>query len=364
MARVNDKPFGERLIDAVIAASKLYPGRETLFTTTVKALLCNHHILVVGPHGTAKSAVMNCFSQLFPEAVQFATQLTGESTEDVVFGPPNIKTLQETGQITHEVDGMLPAANFAFLEEFFDASSSLARSMLTVLNERKFNKGIDHFDVPLYSAMATSNFYPEGDEAFAAVMDRFLFHVKVDYLTDKEDVGSMLRGTLEREALKLPEFSLSELEDFHASVAEVAVPEYVLDAYLGVLELSNGDSSVSDRRKVWALHAAKTAARARGSDTVAIEDLTWSVDALAPAGFAGALTIRAAGIQLVKTQMEDEADRIKYEPLWSKVVADPTGIEAVVAAAVKEVVLYYSDLPGISEEAERVIDKIRAGECQ
>jgi MoxR-like ATPase len=76
---------------------------------------------------------------------------------------------------------MLPEAEFAFLDELFNANSAILNNLLTVLNERVYRRGAETHRLPLLSAFAASNHLPE-DDALQALFDRFLLRCKVDPL--------------------------------------------------------------------------------------------------------------------------------------------------------------------------------------
>src|SRR5262245_59133317 len=74
---------------------------------------------------------------------------------------------------------MLPEAEFAFLDELFNANSAILNNLLTVLNERVYRRGAETHRLPLLSTFAASNQLPE-DDALQALFDRFLLRCKVD----------------------------------------------------------------------------------------------------------------------------------------------------------------------------------------
>src|SRR5205823_8207330 len=83
------------------------------------------------------------------------------------------------GTVATVTTGMLPEAEFAFLDELFNANSAILNNLLTVLNERVYRRGAETHQLPLLSAFAASNHLPE-DDALQALFDRFLLRCKVD----------------------------------------------------------------------------------------------------------------------------------------------------------------------------------------
>src|SRR5207249_2066577 len=118
---------------------------------------------------------------------QFATAVRGRyfeylltrfSEPNEVFGPIDIAKLRE-GTVATVISGMLPEAEFVFLDELFNANSAILNNLLTVLNERVYRRGAETHRLPLLSLFSASNHLPE-DDALRALFDRFLLrcHVK------------------------------------------------------------------------------------------------------------------------------------------------------------------------------------------
>src|SRR5207245_7008511 len=74
-------------------------------------------------------------------------------------------------------------APLAFLDDIYNARSSILNTILTVMNERRFHNGREVTEVPLLTLFAASNELPEDDELLA-LNDRFLLRFVVDYLAE------------------------------------------------------------------------------------------------------------------------------------------------------------------------------------
>src|SRR5439155_26833281 len=77
--------------------------------------------------------------------------------------------------------GMLPEAEFVFLDELFNANSAILNNLLSVLNERVYRRGAETHALPVLSVFSASNHLPE-DEALKALFDRFLLRCHVEDL--------------------------------------------------------------------------------------------------------------------------------------------------------------------------------------
>lgn len=55
-----------------------------------------------------------------------------------------------------KVDGYLPTAEVAFIDEIFKANSAILNALLTLLNERLFDNGNQRLPVPLLCLVSSS----------------------------------------------------------------------------------------------------------------------------------------------------------------------------------------------------------------
>ena len=68
--------------------------------------------------------------------------------EQELFGPLSMRALEEDRYV-RQVDGYLPSARVAFIDEIFKANSAILNTLLTILNERLFDNGSSRVRVPL-----------------------------------------------------------------------------------------------------------------------------------------------------------------------------------------------------------------------
>lgn len=173
-------PTLSRLRDEVLQPLKnRFVGRDEVLDLIALALVAGEHLFLLGPPGTAKSLLIRQFAR----AVQgryFEYMLTRFSEPNEIFGPIDIAKLRE-GTVATVISGMLPEAEFAFLDELFNANSAILNNLLTVLNERVYRRGAEIHRLPLLSLFSASNQLPE-DESLRALFDRFLLRCPVDHL--------------------------------------------------------------------------------------------------------------------------------------------------------------------------------------
>src|SRR4029078_4667679 len=111
-----------------------FPERQSVIDGALCAVLASEHILVLGPPGTAKSALARAIAQALGGSY-FERLLTKFSTPEELFGPVSLRALRQD-RFERVVACKLPEAEFAFVDEVFKANSAILNSMLGVINER------------------------------------------------------------------------------------------------------------------------------------------------------------------------------------------------------------------------------------
>lgn len=242
--------------------------REQLAELMVLAAIAREHLLIIGPPGTAKSAVVRRVAQAL--GGRYFEYLLGRFTEpSELFGPVDLRKLRE-GQVETDVTGMLPEAEIAFLDEVFLGSTAILNTLLGVLNERRFRRGHTDLPCPLRVCVGAANALPE-DESLAAFADRFLLHLFVDPVPDHQLEALLAGGWLADAATPAHCAELADLDLLSAAVEGVDVQHargVLADA---IRKLRAAGLNLSDRRivKTQRLVAAATVLAARTQATEA-----------------------------------------------------------------------------------------------
>src|SRR5271155_5296882 len=184
-------PAVSRLRTEVVEPLKgRFVGRDEVVDLIALAVTAGEHLFLHGPPGTAKSALIRQFA-VAVRGNYFEYLLTRFSEPNEVFGPIDLVRLRE-GTVATVTTGMLPEAEFIFLDELFNANSAILNNLLTVLNERVYRRGAEVHRLPLLSLFSASNHLAE-DEALGALFDRFLLRCRVEPLP-REMMPRLLRA--------------------------------------------------------------------------------------------------------------------------------------------------------------------------
>src|SRR6266699_708949 len=165
--------------EVVNVLKRRFVGRDEVIDLIALAVVAGEHLFLHGPPGTAKSAVIRRFAAAV-RGRYFEYLLTRFSEPNEVFGPIDLVRLRE-GTVATVTTGMLPEAEFVFLDELFNANSAILNNLLSVLNERVYRRGAEVHHLPVLSLFSASNHLPE-DDALRALFDRFLIRCHVDNL--------------------------------------------------------------------------------------------------------------------------------------------------------------------------------------
>ena len=229
-------------------------GKSEVIRLLLIAVVAREHAVLIGPPGTAKSALLRTLAQLL-DARYFEYLLTRFTEPNELFGPVDINAFR-AGDYRRRTEGMLPEAEIVFLDEIFKSNSAILNALLTLLNERRYSAGSQMINAPLISAFGASN-EVAGDEALGALFDRFLLRIRSDYL-DAYHFSELLDLGIRYEVKKLkrarPEPLVSAAE-LHAMTDELAqrlsFSEEFLSTYKGLIfQIRAEGISVSDRRVV------------------------------------------------------------------------------------------------------------------
>ncbi|MCA9580191.1 MAG: AAA family ATPase, partial [Myxococcales bacterium] len=206
-------------------------------------------------------------------------RLTRFSTPEELFGPLSLVALEDD-RYERLVDGYLPTAGIAFLDEVFKANSAILNSLLSILNERTYAVGAERHSVPLISAFAASNEVPQDDD-LDAVFDRFLLRVHSGNLESFHFQDLLTKG-LAHEVSKIdgtyqkiePVLSSRDLQGIHAGFgAQMNFSQEFLADYKGIIfQIRNEGITISDRRAIKLLKLFAASALLDGRTTANASD--------------------------------------------------------------------------------------------
>ena len=226
-----------------------FVGKDDIIDLMGICLAGRENLFLLGPPGTAKSAMVRELSKLI-NGKTFEYLLTRFTEPNELFGPFDIRKLRD-GDLVTNTEGMLPEANLIFLDELLNANSAILNSLLMVLNEKVFRRGRENRPLPVVMIAGASNHLPE-DEALHALFDRFLVRVRCDYV-DPALLNNVLEAGWKMEQKEMadkPSITADDIFRVQAMIGKVDIQD-IRPAYINLVEmLRNAGVQVSDRRAV------------------------------------------------------------------------------------------------------------------
>jgi MoxR-like ATPase len=243
-----------RLAQIARTLESKFLGKDEVIRLLLIATIGGEHAVLIGPPGTAKSALIRMFARLL-QAHYFEYLLTRFTEPNEIFGPVDIAAFRE-GKYQRRTEGMLPESEIVFLDEVFKSNSAILNALLTLLNERRYTSGGQVLKCPLLSCFGASNEVPT-DETLTAIFDRFILRIRSDNL-DAYHFQDLLEKGMQHEIMGLtdaavqPLASAREIQELHRGFAQrMRFREEFFSAYKGLIfQIRAEGVSVSDRRVV------------------------------------------------------------------------------------------------------------------
>jgi len=236
-------------VEVLQPLKELFVGKGEIVDLLGVCLTAGEHLFLLGPPGTAKSALVQELAKRIDGRV-FDYLLTRFTEPNELFGPFDIRRLRE-GELITNTEGMLPEATFIFLDELLNANSAILNSLLLVLNERVFRRGRETRALPMLMVVGASNRLPQ-DEALGALFDRFLARVRCDNVPNERLNEVLAAGWKlgQHQQTERAQITVDELRSLQSAVLNVELTG-VRTAYLEVINnLRRAGIAVSDRRAV------------------------------------------------------------------------------------------------------------------
>ncbi|MGA5691345.1 AAA family ATPase [Cytobacillus pseudoceanisediminis] len=337
--------------------------REEVIDSLFVSIVARQHTLLIGPPGTAKSALVMEFSKQFAGLSYFQWLLTRFSTPEELFGPVSLQEL-EKGVYKRNTAHKLPETQLTFLDEIFKANSAILNALLTAINERLFYNNGTPVKMRLISVIGGSNEYPEEGEGLEALFDRFLLRFELDYIGEEVNFMSMLKN--DSAFIQPPsQLTIDEILQLQDLADMVTIPDDVLKTLLRIRnELKDEGIRPSDRRFRQSLSLIKAQAALEGRNSAKVTDIL-----ILKNGLWETVDQKAKTIEIVENHAADqfkmELDRITQisKEVYAAVQQDSStevGMEATtkLKASLSDLVQLEQKYPERSAEVEVIKKKV------
>lgn len=265
------KLAGQLRTDVLEPIKQRLVGKDEIVEVLGVALTAGENAFLLGPPGTGKSALVHELAARL-SGRSFDYLLTRFTEPSELFGPFDLRRLKE-GDLVTNTEGMLPEADFVFLDELLNANSAILNSLLLALNERIFRRGRETVKLPMLLAVGASNRLPD-DDALDALFDRFLLRVGCDNV-DNEGLEEVLEAGWRREQHRQVDATM-HIDDVRQLIRQTTGVDLtpVRPAYRQLVRrLREAGMPVSDRRAVRLQRVVAASAVLCGRQAADVSDL-------------------------------------------------------------------------------------------
>lgn len=233
-------------------------ARKREIRTLVVGLVAGQHTCLLGDPGTGKSYLARLFAagMGFSPAERgdyFELLLTKQTKDIEVLGAWKLQDVKQDAW-NRKVEGKLPGATVALLDEIFKCNSGILNGLLTLLNEGLLHQDAGAYRSPLRALIGCSNELPDEDDNLAALWDRMVFRHWVEPVTaDLRGYKALKTLKHQMEDGKIPTMpACATIAD--ALAAAAAAPKVSINAGVDgqlfglIKELRQAGVPVSDRK--------------------------------------------------------------------------------------------------------------------
>ena len=316
-----------------------FPERKDVIDGALAAVLAGEHVLLLGPPGTAKSALARAIAQAFG-GTYFERLLTKFSHARGALRRDLASRRWSRTASPASSPASCPRPSSRSSTRSSRADQRILNSLLTLVNERVFHNDGQPVACPLVTMFGASNELPEGKD-LEALFDRFLLRFEVGYLLRPSNLKLVLAAP---DPAAAPAMKMADLRKAQAEVAKVTVTDETIDALIQIRDACKAEGIIaSDRRWKKALKLVQAAAYMAGEKKTSPEDLAILVDSL----------------------WREPKDRPKVARLVGK-LADPVGaqaaeiLDAARETAAKVAALQAGDRKAYIAQAAQALEQFQA----
>ncbi len=265
-----------KMAQIFVEMNNLFVERDELIKLMELAIVTGTNLLMLGPPGTAKSAITYELCGRIENANYFQWMLNKTSDPSEILGPFSVKEM-ENDKFMRITTGKLPEAHIAFMDEVFKSNAPTLNALLTIMNEHIFYNDGKPVDVPLISMFGASNEPPE-DESLDAMYDRFIFRMNVQYIHDAANKKRMHSNYVDSRAgllnlVNKTTITLEEVQALQAAAKSVKVPKDIINKFIRLIsDLDRQAVHISDRRQNECFKVMQGSAVLAGRNTVGLDD--------------------------------------------------------------------------------------------
>ncbi len=233
----------EKIFDQL---SKVIVGQENVIEELLISLFAGGNCLITGAPGLAKTLLVRSIAQIFDlkfNRIQFTPDLMPAD----ITGTEILQESQDGGRSMQFVPGPI-FANVVLADEINRTPPKTQAALLEAMQEHQVTAaGVSYkLDEPFFVLATQNPIEMEGTYPLPeAQLDRFMFNVKIDYLSQDDEVKVVMQTTSDAKPSIEKLFSADDVRRFHLTVRKVPVAEELIRYAVQIADASrpNRDGS-------------------------------------------------------------------------------------------------------------------------
>lgn len=222
--------------------AKVIVGQEEVVNQIVLSIFAGGHALLIGVPGLAKTLMVNTISKTLGldfKRIQFTPDLMPSDIlgSEILDENRNFKFIK--GPVF---------ANIILADEINRTPPKTQAALLEAMQERSVTVAGHHYQLSLpYFVLATQNpIEQEGTYPLPeAQLDRFMFAIKLDYPSFKEEIEVVKATTTDVKADVKPLFTAQEIIDFQNVIRKIPVADNVIEYAVTLVSKTRPDNALA-----------------------------------------------------------------------------------------------------------------------
>ena len=227
---------------------KTIVGQKDILDLMLISILARGHSLLVGVPGLAKTLIIKTLSEVLDLSFK-RIQFTPDLMPSDITGTELIDIDQETGQRSFRFYKGPIFANIVLADEINRTPPKTQAALLEAMQEHKVTAGGKSYDLEKpFFVLATQNpIEQEGTYPLPeAQLDRFMFNLKIDYPSTKDEISIVRKTTTEEKEKTNSVMNQSEIIEYQNLVKRVPISDNVLNYAVKIVSATRPSSSSLD----------------------------------------------------------------------------------------------------------------------
>lgn len=276
-------PVAEQFSTLRVQLKDHFKERDNAIEACLLAIVCGHHVFMIGPPGTAKTQLIRAIVKAIVHGARyFECALSRNRPYEAVIGPQDILHFRATGEYRYKRKGYATDAEFVLFNEIGKMSDDLGHDLLALTNERLIHEvRIDpdtgeersYWPAPLSTAFCDSNeMLDDGSDDAAALWDRLLLRDEVQPVKADSNFAKVLVSGEPHVTVKVEWADLYQV--IHEHVPSIEIPKHVQQVMVKLRhDLDKAGVHPSTRRYRQSMDVLRASAFLNGRDVVTEDDI-------------------------------------------------------------------------------------------